>query len=251
MGLARRLPGVRVALASCRPWLRVSTASRHRCSQSPQSYSQSEHEKREWEHGWRRVGTVERRVGCDYALFARVAWVLPLSHVQVSERSAVAGGGGGMPWSVFDVFAPHKSSPPPRPVQRPRTPAVQSRAPALPPDSGWLSGPVVLRLQEGADRAALKPVAQAAQKLKLATTAGEDWTVLWSYKPPWDLDSLARRRVAGARPYLVNHLPGTIRLVSKVHLAKFSAEVRPARRLGLGSLTAKILGSLAASLTEP
>ena len=150
VGLARRLPGVRVALASCRPWLRVSTASRHRCSQSPQSYSQSEHEKREWEHGWRRVGTVERRVGCDYALFARVAWVLPLSHVQVSERSAVAGGGGGMPWSVFDFFAPHKSSPPPRPVQRPRTPAVQSRAPALPPDSGWLSGPVVLRLQEGA-----------------------------------------------------------------------------------------------------
>ena len=68
-------------------------------------------------------------------------------------------------------------------------------------------------------------MAQAAQKLKLATTAGEDWTVLWSYKPPWDLDSLARRRVAGARPYLVNHLPGTIRLVSKVHLAKFSAEL--------------------------
>ena len=47
-------------------------------------------------------------------------------------------------------------------------------------------------------------------------------------------------------------LPLTLTLtLTKVHLAKFSAEVRPARRLGLGSLTAKILGSLAASLTEP
>ena len=57
---------------------------------------------------------------------------------------------------------------------------------------------------------ALKPVAQAAHKLKLATTAGEDWTVLWSYKSPWDIDSLAKRR-AGAKPYLVNHLSGTIK----------------------------------------
>ena len=75
---------------------------------------------------------------------------------------------------------------------------------------------------------ALKPVAQAAHKLKLATTAGEDWTVLWSYKSPWDIDSLAKRR-AGAKPYLVNHLPGTIQLVSKGHLVKFSA--KPAARL--------------------
>lgn len=72
---------------------------------------------------------------------------------------------------------------------------------------------------------ALNPVARAAQKLKLATTAGEDWTVLWSYKSPWNIDSLAKRRVPGAKPYLVNHLPGTIRLVSKVHLVKFSAEL--------------------------
>ena len=74
---------------------------------------------------------------------------------------------------------------------------------------------------------ALKPVAEAARKLKLATTAGDDWTVLWSYKSPWELiDSLAKRRAtAGARPYLVNHLPGTIRLVSKVHLVRFSAEL--------------------------
>ena len=47
-------------------------------------------------------------------------------------------------------------------------------------------------------------------------------------------------------------LPLTLTLtLTKVHLAKFSAEVRPARRLGLGSLTAEILRSLAASLTEP
>ena len=47
MGLARRFPGVRVALASCRPGLRVGTASRHSCSQSRHSCSKSEHEKRE------------------------------------------------------------------------------------------------------------------------------------------------------------------------------------------------------------
>ena len=47
-------------------------------------------------------------------------------------------------------------------------------------------------------------------------------------------------------------LPLTLTLtLTKVHLAKFSAEVRPARRLGVGSLTAEILRSLAASLTEP
>ena len=57
------LPGVRVALTSCRPWRRVGTASRRSCSQSRHSCSQSEHEKREWEHEWRRVGTGERRVG--------------------------------------------------------------------------------------------------------------------------------------------------------------------------------------------
>ena len=60
---ARRLPGVRVALTSCRPWRRVGTASRRSCSQSRHSCSQSEHEKREWEHGRRRVGAGERRLG--------------------------------------------------------------------------------------------------------------------------------------------------------------------------------------------
>ena len=61
VGLARRVPGVRVALASCRPWLRVGTASGRSCSHSRHLCSQSEHEKREWEHEWRRVGTGERR----------------------------------------------------------------------------------------------------------------------------------------------------------------------------------------------
>ena len=86
---------------------------------------------------------------------------------------------------------------------------------------------------------ALKPVAEAARKLKLATTAGDDWTVLWSYKSPWELvDSLAKRRaMAGARPYLVNHLPGTIRLVSKVHLVKFSAELAARLPRTFGGIT--------------
>ena len=83
---------------------------------------------------------------------------------------------------------------------------------------------------------ALKPVAQAARKLKLATTDGEDWTVLWSHKPPWDIDSLAKRRVAGAGPYLVNHLPGTTRLVSKVDLVQFSA--------GLAARLPRIFGAI-------
>ena len=86
---------------------------------------------------------------------------------------------------------------------------------------------------------ALKPVAEAARKLKLATTAGDDWTVLWSYKSPWELiDSLAKRRAtAGARPYLVNHLPGTIRLVSKVHLVRFSAELAARLPRTFGAIT--------------
>lgn len=86
------------------------------------------------------------------------------------------------------------------------------------------------------DRAALKPVAQAAQKLKLAMTDGESWTLLWSYKPPWDIDSLAKR-VAGGGPYLVNHLPGTIRLVSKAHLVRFSTELAARLPRIFGSIT--------------
>ena len=39
MGLARRLPGVRVALASCRPWRRVGTASGRSCSVADQPFS--------------------------------------------------------------------------------------------------------------------------------------------------------------------------------------------------------------------
>ena len=103
---------------------------------------------------------------------------------------------------------------------------VSSRASPVFQHGGWLSGPVVLRLLEGADRVALKPVAKAAKTLKLTTTDGENWTLLWSYKPPWDIGSLAKRRAAGPTgAYLVNHMPGTIRLVSKVHLVKFSAEL--------------------------
>ena len=40
------LPGVRVALTSCRPWRRVGTASRRSCSQSRHSCSQSEGRRR-------------------------------------------------------------------------------------------------------------------------------------------------------------------------------------------------------------
>ena len=165
---------------------------------------------------------------------ARVVWSAPPALLPAARSAAMS--------SLFrNFFAPHKSSPPPRPIQRPRAPRApgRSRAPALPPHSGWLSGPVVLRLQEGADRVALKPVAEAARKLKLATTAGDDWTVLWSYKSPWELiDSLAKRRAtAGARPYLVNHLPGTIRLVSKVHLVRFSAELAARLPRTFGAIT--------------
>ena len=125
-----------------------------------------------------------------------------------------------MPWS--DYFVARRSPPPPMPIQRPRTPALVVQ------HSGWLSGRVLLRLQEGADRVALKPVAQAAQKLNLAMTDGDNWTLLWSYKPPWDVASLDNKRRQQAGPnggYLVNHLPGTIWLASKVHLVKFSVEL--------------------------
>ena len=43
--------------------------------------------------------------------------------------------------------------------------------------------------------------------------------------------------MAGARPYLVNHLPGTIRLVSKVHLVKFSAELAARLPRTFGGIT--------------
>jgi len=87
-------------------------------------------------------------------------------------------------------------------------------------------GPILLRLQEGAQRG-LKPVAQAASSLKLPMTGDDDnWTMLWSYKAPWDLQSLTKRTSAGPHgSYLINHLPGTLRLASKAHLVKFSAEL--------------------------
>lgn len=119
---------------------------------------------------------------------------------------------------------------------------------------GWLSGltklsnnpapdpappprEMVVRLQEG-DRLALKPVAQAARALGIRITDGDNWSVLWGYKTPWRVETfLQRRRKHPGSSFVVNHLPGTLSLASKVDLVQFTARVASALPRALRGLT--------------
>ena len=67
--------------------------------------------------------------------------------------------------------------------------------------------------------------------MRYPITDGDDWSVLWTFRTPWDTETL-KRRVAQAKqtsrsrqaPFLVNHLAGTLRLASKEHLPAFLRE---------------------------
>ena len=73
----------------------------------------------------------------------------------------------------------------------------------------------------------LNQVRQQAPRAGLPLTKGEDWSVLWSYRTPWDSEPF-KRRISGASGtldssrLLVNHLPGTLRMASKEHLIAFA-----------------------------
>lgn len=77
----------------------------------------------------------------------------------------------------------------------------------------------------------LAPVRAAANELGIpASTGGDDWEVLWSYRTPWSADALkARAATRARRRTLVNHMPGTLRIASKAHLPQL------ARAAGLGA----------------
>jgi len=74
----------------------------------------------------------------------------------------------------------------------------------------------VRTLENGAH---LDQARNAARDVGLHVTEGDNWTVLWSYRTPWD-SKLFKKRVAQrpSPPSLFNHLPGTLRLASKAHL---------------------------------
>ena len=66
----------------------------------------------------------------------------------------------------------------------------------------------------------------AARALGWSITTGDNWTILWSYRTPWDSDAYKKwddvRRAAGPpASVLFNHIPGTLRLASKAHLPEF------------------------------
>ena len=85
----------------------------------------------------------------------------------------------------------------------------------------------------------LFPIRRAARDVGFRVVDGDDWTILWSYRTPWDtptfksrareLGSLRGRgsergsssEVGRQRRTLFNHLPGTLRLASKAHLPDF------------------------------
>lgn len=109
----------------------------------------------------------------------------------------------------------------------------------MPVDDGWLDATrVILRLQEGADRPALRPVARVADALRLPQTKGDEWSVLWAYKPPWQHEPLKHRRRKGRNAsILLNHMPGTVRLASKVHLIEFTRTLTAKLPRLFGSIT--------------
>lgn len=74
----------------------------------------------------------------------------------------------------------------------------------------------------------LATVRTAATTVGLTLTTGDDWELFWSYRPPWDNETLKRRLqhttlgLARDPPRLVvNHVPGTLPLASKAHLPTF------------------------------
>ena len=103
---------------------------------------------------------------------------------------------------------------------------------------GWLNTRILLRLQEGADRIGLRPVARVARQRQMELTDRDDWSMLWSWASPWELKSVKERAAGSPRgSYLINHMPGTIRLASKVHLVKFSADLAGKLPRTFGSIT--------------
>ena len=104
------------------------------------------------------------------------------------------------------------------------------RAPHGPPSIGSL------RVYEGRKHALL-PVYKAAEAIGQTTTESNDWRILWSYRTPWQFDTLKRRRAGSLFPeealsvppaFLLNHLPATLSLASKAHLIAFAGALRDA-----------------------
>ena len=85
----------------------------------------------------------------------------------------------------------------------------------------------------------LDPARKAAKAMGLELTTGMDFTLLWSYRTPWDSTLFKSRMIeakVSGKTIVFNHLPGTLSLASKAHLPAF------ARRAGLhGALPTTLL----------
>lgn len=80
----------------------------------------------------------------------------------------------------------------------------------------------ILRIDSAAH---MQPIRDAAASNKYSMTLGDDWTLLWTFRTPWTTEALKKRllqkRPFSHRPFLVNHLAGTLRVASKEHLPEF------------------------------
>ena len=105
---------------------------------------------------------------------------------------------------------------------------------SFPPSDPQPADPSPLRLRVLEAGTVLDTVRTAATAIGLRVVVAKEWDILWSYQLPWanaTVKPLLERGVGLAHdpPRLViNHLPGTVRMVSKAHLPDF------VRRAGLG-----------------
>lgn len=81
-------------------------------------------------------------------------------------------------------------------------------------------------LEPGAFLNTVRTAAKAAG-LHLVVSKRADWDILWTYKPPWENETLKPmlRRGAGLKhdppQVVINHIPGTLRIASKAYLPAF------------------------------
>ena len=72
-------------------------------------------------------------------------------------------------------------------------------------------------------------VNKAASAVGLEVTKQYNWSVLWSFHTAWDQPLTIKRKRettdGGKGQYVINHIPGTIRLASKSHLPSFMKSV--------------------------